>query len=321
MSLPRNELTPLIFNGNSMAYRFLADSTVEANIHRLLQEQVEKAIHQLTQNFNQDPAESIHDARKRLKKARSVLRLIRKSIDKDTYKREKNVLRDVGRSLAPARDAKAYQSTLNDLLEAYELTLDIDAFSDLRTSLANLHTVRLGKLIEHEDTLHNLVGELQGSNTRLQQLALQATGWDALGCNLHRLYRQGQERFYAAYEINNDEAFHEWRKRVKDLWYDMRLFSRLWPPVMSAWEEESHRLSSLLGDSHDIAELRHFLQHHSEEVALATTQKKVLWPLMEHRQYKLHQQAQGLGQKLFAEDPDAFTDRMANYWKTWFVAI
>ncbi|RZM78652.1 CHAD domain-containing protein [Leptolyngbya iicbica] len=304
-----------------MAYRFFADSTVEDNVHRLLQEQIEKAIHQLTHNFQKDPARSIHDARKRLKKARSVLRLIRKSIDKDTYKREKNVLRDVGRSLAPARDAEAYQSTLDALLEAYELTLDISAFSDLKASLAGLHTVRLGKLIEHEDTLQNLVGELKDSHTRLQQLALQATGWDALARSLHRIYRQGHERFHAAYETNNDEAFHEWRKRVKDFWYDMRLLRRLWPPVMSAFEEEGHRLSSLLGDSHDIAELRHFLHHHSEEVALVETQKNVLWPLMEHRQYKLHQPTRELGQKLFAEEPDAFTDRIASYWENWFTEI
>lgn len=301
-----------------MTYRFLADSTVEANVHRLLQEQVEKAIQQLSQTFEKDPAEAIHDTRKRLKKARSVLRLIRKTIDKDTYKYEKNVLRDVGRSLSPARDGAAYQETLDDLLETYEMTLEADAFSDLQTSLQELHSVRLGKLIEHEDTRQNLVSELKDSHVRLQQLALQETGWTALAQNFHRIYRQGRERFYAAYENGSDRAFHEWRKRVKDLWYDTRLLKRLWPPVMDAFEDEAHRLSSLLGDGHDIAELRHFLLNHPEEVVLAETEQKILLPLMEHRQYKLHQQAKGLGEKLYAEEPDAFSDRISHYWKTWF---
>lgn len=304
----------------AMAYRFLANSTVEENLHRILQGQIEKAIQQLTHTFPRDPAKAVLNTRKRLKKARSLLRLIRKSIDKETYKREKNVLRDIGRSLAPARDGKAYQETLDDLLEAYEMTLDTDAFSDLQASLADLHTVRLGKLVEHEDTLHNLIGELKDSNTRLQRLALESTGWDALGQNLHRLYRQGQERFQTAYETAEDEAFHEWRKRVKDLWYDTRLLKRLWYPVLSAFEDEAHQLSSLLGDSHDVSELRHFLQHHSDQVTLADTQKKVLWSLMEHRQYKFRQRAHSLGQKLYAEKPDTFTNRMANYWETWFIS-
>lgn len=301
-----------------MTYRFFADSTVEVNVHRLLQEQVEKAIQQLSQTFKKNPAEAIHDARKRLKKARSLLRLIRKSIDKDTYKYEKNVLRDVGRSLSPARDGAAYQETLDDLLAAYEMTLEADAFSDLQASLSDLRSVRLGKLIEHEDTINHLVGQLKDSHTRLQQLALQETGWSALAQNLHRVYRQGKERFHTAYDEGSDEAFHEWRKRVKDLWYDTRLLKRLWPPVMDACQDEAHRLSSLLGDGHDIAELRHFLQHHPAEVTIREPEQKVLMPLMEHRQYKLHQQAHGLGQKLYAEAPDAFIDRIANYWEPWF---
>jgi len=301
-----------------MAYRFFPDSTVEANIHRLLYEQVEKAINQLSQTFEKNPAEAIHDARKCLKKSRSVLRLIRKSIDKETYKQEKNTLRDVGRSLSLARDGAVYQKTLDNLLEAYEMTLEADAFSDLQTSLSNLYSVRLGKLIEHEEILHNLVDELKKSHTRLQQLALQETGWSAIAPNLHRIYRQGRERFYTAYDEGSDTAFHEWRKRVKDLWYDTRLLKRLWPPVMDAFEDEAHRLSSLLGDSHDIAELRHFLLHHPEEIEWPETEQKVLLPLMEHRQYKLHQQAQELGQKLYVEAPEAFIDRVAGYWKTWF---
>ena len=304
-----------------MTYRFLADSTVEVNVHRLLQEQVEKAIYQLSHTFEKNPAAAIHDARKRLKKARSVLRLIRKSIDKDTYKQEKNVLRDVGRSLSSARDGAAYQETLDDLLEAYEMTLEADAFSDLQASLRDLHSVRLGQLIEHDATIDHLVSELKNSHIRLQQLALQAVGWQALGQNLHRIYRQGRERFQYAYEDGSDKAFHEWRKRVKDLWYDTRLLKHLWPPVMDAFEDEAHRLSSLLGDDHDIAELRHFLRHHPEEVALNDIEQKVLMPLMEHRQYKLRQQAQGLGQKLYAEEPDAFSDRIASYWDTWFQSV
>jgi hypothetical protein len=303
-----------------MTYRFWADSTVEANIHRILQEQIEKAIHQLSQTFEENPTGAIHDARKRLKKARSALRLMRKSIDKATYKREKTILRDVGRSLAPARDGEAYQETLNDLLETYKHTLEVNAFSDLQESLAELHTVRLTALIEHEDTLQSLVAELKDSHVRLRQLALQVTGWDALARNLHRIYRQGQNRFHRAYDENSDAAFHEWRKRVKDLWYDTRLLKDTWPPVMQAFEDEAHQLSSWLGDDHDIAELRHVLQHHVEAISLQETQRKVLVPLMKHRQYQLRQQAHGLGKKLYAETPEAFINRMASYWQPRFAS-
>lgn len=304
-----------------MAYRFLADSTVEANLHRIFNEQLDKAIHQLSDNFEERPGEAIHDARKRLKKGRSLLRLVRKSMPKDTYKREKNALRDIGRALSPARDSEVYQETLDNLLDIYELTLDVDAFSDLKESLADLHQVRLQKLRDRDNPLDGYIAELKDSKQRLNQLALEVSGWEAIARNLKRIYRQGQERFATAYEEGSDEAFHEWRKRVKDLWYDMRLLQDLWPPVIDAFEGETHRLAKLLGDGHDISELRHFLQDCAEEVAVEEVHIKVLLPLMGHRQYKLRQQAHDLGQKLYSEEPEAFITRLSSYWQTWFAKI
>lgn len=304
-----------------MSYFFQADDTVEANVHRILGEQIEQAIHQLANEFAEDPAEAIHDARKRLKKARSVLRLIRKAIDRNTYKREKNVLRDTGRSLSKARDSEVYQETLADLLHTYERTLDIEAFTEIRERLADLHKTQLQMLTEREDPIGALVVELKDSHSRLNQLALRKTGWEAIAKNLNRIYRQGQERFHTAYQTDTGAAFHEWRKRVKDLWYNTRLLKQIWPEVMDAFKQETHQLSSILGDEHDITEFRQFLLTHTEELAVTDVHKNVLMPLMDHRQYELRHQAKDLGQKLYAESPESFTTRLSKYWETWFVLV
>ena len=49
---------------------------------------------------------------------------------------------------------------------------------------------------------------------------------------------------------------HEWRKRVKDLWYHVTLLEDAWKPVMSALADEAHELSDRLGDEHDVSVLR-----------------------------------------------------------------
>lgn len=303
-----------------MAYRFGANSTVEDNVHRVMNEQLDKAIHQLEDNFDQDPAEAIHDVRKRLKKSRSLLRLVRKSMPKEIYKREKNALRALGRSLSAVRDGEVYQETLNDLLDSYERTLDIEAFVDLRKRLAQLQSVRLQKLRDCDHLLASYLDDLRASKQRLNQLALERSGWDAIAQNLHRIYRQGQERFATAYAEGSDWAFHEWRKRVKDLWYSTRLLQALWPPVMDAFEAETHHLSTLLGNEHDIAELRSLLQDNTEDITVSEVIVKVLLPLMGHRQYKLRQEAKDLGHKLYSEDPDSFMQRLGSYWETWFTS-
>ncbi|MGB3202844.1 MAG: CHAD domain-containing protein [Nodosilinea sp.] len=301
-----------------MAYRFLADSTVEANVQCILDEQLEKAIQQLSEEFQQTPGQAVHKARKHLKKARTVLRLVRKSIAKKTYKREKDLLRDLGRSLALARDSEVYQQTLSLLLDTYGLDQDTRGIVELQESLSGLHQFRLKELTESDTSIAVIVSDLKDSRARLSQLGLKKTGWKALAQNLKQLYSQGQTCYHAAYEDGSDEAFHDWRKRVKDLWHCTCLLKPLWPPVMDAFDSETYQLTQILGDGHDIAALRHFLLNHPAEVTVEEVSLQVLLPLMKHRQHRLHQQANELGQKLYCEDPAAFTHRMASYWKIWF---
>lgn len=301
-----------------MAYRFQPESTLEANVRRILGEQLDKARYQLTENFDYHPAEAIHDTRKRLKKSRSVLRLVRKALPKEDYHQEKNTLRDMGRLLGPARDGEAHRETLNHLKDYYTAILDEEAFSTLQDGLLTLHQAQLQQIIDHPEPLITVINTLKESHLRLKRLSLTKTGWQAVGKNLKRLYRQGQERLHNAYDQGNDACFHEWRKRVKDLMYDLRLLNGLWPLVMQGMETETHQLAKYLGDDHDIAELRQFLLSHQQDEPLRKSQLKLLLPLMQHRQGQLRQQARGLGNRLYAETPDAFIDRLKGYWQIWF---
>ena len=301
-----------------MACRFQPQSSVEANTRRILGEQIDKARYQLTENFSYETAAAIRDARKRLKKARSVLRLLRKAMDKDIYKREKNALRDTGRLLAPARDAEAFRETLAALTGHYASILEDDAFDQLEAALVDLHRGRLRLLIDDGDTMATVVTTVKDSHLRLKDLQLDKAGWEAIHKGLRKIYRQGCDRMATAYDEDSDDGFHEWRKRVKDLWYDLRLLRSTWPPVMKAWISEAHQLSKVLGDDHDIAEFHQFLIDHQDEDALSGTHLKLLQPLMKHRQGQLRQQALALGNRLYAEDPDQFADRLGTYWQNWF---
>lgn len=301
-----------------MAYSFCADDTVETNIQRILNDQLDKAIEQLSDNLSDNPEKAIHAARKNLKKGRSLLRLVRKSLDKKTYNRENACWRDVGRSLAPLRDGAVYPDTLKGLLETYGLTIENNGFADLQASLVDRYHLKLADLGDRDQLVTSVIGDLKDSKARLNHIELKSSGWQALSKSLHKIYRQGQDRFDRAYADGDDEAFHEWRKRVKDLWYDSCLLRLLWPPVIDAFESEAHYLSELLGDDHDIAALRQFLLNSPKDVAVKPVHMQVLLPLMKHRQDRLHRQARNLGQKLYGEKPKAFIHRLASYWQASF---
>lgn len=300
-----------------MAYHLKSGSTVEKNIHRLLDEELRIAQDHLDSSFIQNPAHTLHTVRKQLKKSRSLLRLVRKSLEKNVYKRENENLRDIGRSLASARNGEVYQETLESLLDKNSEILDVQAFESLQKELLDSHQRALRSLIDAPKPIASAVLSLKKSRTRLQELELEKSGWEVICKNLKRNYRQGKERFFVAYEDRSDRAFHEWRKRVKDLWYDYCLLQPIWSPIMSAFAAEVHQLSQYLGDDHDIAELRNFMLHNSD-FEVQESQLAILLPLMSDRQHELRQKAKPLGHLLYAEKPDAFVERMGNYWHTCF---
>ena len=59
----------------------------------------------------------VHYGRKKIKRARAMLRLLREAIGEDAYRRENAALRDVARPLSQVRDAHIAVETLAGLLE------------------------------------------------------------------------------------------------------------------------------------------------------------------------------------------------------------
>ena len=70
------------------------------------------------------------------------------------------------------------------------------------------------------------------------------------------------DRFYAG-GLADVELLHEWRKRVKDLWYHAKLLEEAWPPVLQALGDEAHALADHLGDDHDLGVLAERIERRS----------------------------------------------------------
>jgi hypothetical protein len=105
------------------------------------------------------------------------------------------------------------------------------------------------------------------------------------------------------------EAVHEWRKRVKDLWYHLRLVRHSWPAAIKGPEKEAHALADLLGDHHDLTVLSAELADEGDEALLGA--------LAERRQGELLADAIPLGRRLYAEKPKRFGRRLGSYWDAW----
>ena len=144
-------------------------------------------------------------------------------------------------------------------------------------------------------------------------------GWSAVRTPLARDDASGNGQLESlrdrtATEIElGDEALHEWRKRSKDLWYHLRLVHRGWPEVIEATADEAHELSDRLGDDHDLAVLVGYLDEADQP--LTSEQLGHLRTLVARQRQELQGEAFAYGERLFAEKPKRFIERMEVYWE------
>ncbi len=117
-----------------------------------------------------------------------------------------------------------------------------------------------------------------------------------------RSYRRGRKAMKAVPSDPGVERVHEWRKRTKDLWYQLRILREAWPEVIEATADELHELSDLLGDHHDLAVLVEDVRERSELFA----DREVVAALLSgaaDRQKVLLDSAIERGERLYAEKP------------------
>ena len=111
----------------------------------------------------------------------------------------------------------------------------------------------------------------------------------------------------------DERDLHAWRKRVKDLWYHVRLLEPLSPGALHGYAGEAHHLSDLLGEDHDLAVLRETLL---ADGAVPADLDSVV-TLIDHRREQLQAEALQVGARLYVEKPKAFRRRIRAYWKAW----
>lgn len=275
-----------------MSYALTLNEPLEQSVERVRREQLEAAAQSL--EAGEDPVEAIHDARKRIKKTRSLLRLARPGLARAEYRRRNRALRDTGRAMSATRDADVLVETVELLAEQFAERYPKTFFAGVRQPLAvHAESVRADTdAAAHAGALRDLAEDAWP----LRQLDP-----EALADAFKRTYKRGRDAFALADRTPTTPNLHEWRKRVKDLWYQERLLEDTWPGVMKAQAKEAKTLSQLLGSDHDLAVL-------ADRVDDAQ-----LHGLIDERRAELLARARDLGRRIYAERPKAFAQRARRY--------
>lgn len=299
-----------------MAFSWKAQQSGRSNLRRLARKQLQAAIAELNDPFG-DQADAIHDARLRLKKLRSLVRLVRCAAP-EAYRRENASLRDAARRLSTHRDKQAVVEAIDKLLAHAEREWGASAahlgtLCRLRDSFAESLRQETGGVTTNGMVKH-VTGELRAAEKRLEEWTDDARGQRVVVAGFADSYRRARAAMRAVLGQPTSENLHEWRKQIKHHRYQVRLFQHAWPALLEAHCEELKRLSDLLGDDHDLVVLRQTITEHTSADRSAQPLDE-LFELVERRRRELQAEAVPLGELLFAEKPKHLTRRFMHYWR------
>lgn len=274
-----------------MSYAIERNETVCDAVVRIAGERVVRAREQLL-DPSLTPERRVHEARKRLKEIRAVIRLVRHPLG-DRYREDNALFRDAARTLAPLRDADAVAGALKKL----DLAENVRAAAEQELDRQRDHPPA-GRLIARA------AHELAAAHSRIVLWPRMEDSFATLAPGLRDAYRGGRRRMRTA---QSDEELHDWRALAKRHWYHVQLLRNVAPEVFEPYAEVMHELGDKLGDHHDLHELRERLPGFGGGVMDAIAKK----------QKSLEREAREIGANVYAEPSKAWLARIEKLWNAW----
>ena len=297
-----------------MAYAIEKGEPISQAMPRIVIERVDTALEQILDG-NERIEERIHNARKRFKEARAAVRMIRSALG-DHFASENAWFRDAGRDLASLRDADAVLEAADGLVDYASGFHDRRVLRRLRRRL--LHAQRRAKKEELEARVANTAQQLPIARARISLWPALPDDFAVIGEGFRRTFRDGRRACRHAIASPSPEAFHDWRKRVKDHWYHIQILRNVWPEFTRPYRDQMEELSDALGDRHDLDVLRQTIVDGGE---FGTDfDLRIAHELIDRRVVELSDRARVIGERIYTEPASAIYNRFEAYWTIWAAA-
>lgn len=257
------------------------------------------------------PTTSVHEARKRCKELRGLLRLVRSGLG-PVYRPADDAVRDAARLLSPIRDAQELLATFEALADAGPSGAPGNDLADVRGALEHgAERATASVLGEGRERVTQAMALLVESRDVALSVAVE-DDLSAVSEGVIDAYRRARRAMDRAAASGDSADYHRWRKHTKYLWSQVRLIEAWSPSLLGTLPEPLKELSDLLGDAHDLVVL-------ADRVArmgptLGARQRKATRRRAARRRADLEKHARRLGARVFEDDTDAFAARLEASW-------
>jgi CHAD domain-containing protein len=289
-----------------MGFRLKLRERLPDGLNRVFREQIQSAL-ELCQHPAKERGFTVHEVRKHLKKLRAAMRLAMGEVGKNRHAREDRCVRKIGRLVSDLRDAQVRLQTLIQLRD------------ETAKNSGENHFARIEELLslERESFSAAFAGwqkqaipQLERVEERLLKWPLEGLTWKQICGAVGKIYKRGQRGLAKTIKKPEPENFHAWRKRVKDLWYQLRILQPLNRVVLDEMAHDADVLGELLGREHDFDFLLARLDKESGDDALCGELMQ-LHKVIRKRGKRLRRNALELGRRFYAEPAKAFAKRIS----------
>jgi CHAD domain-containing protein len=298
-----------------------------------LQRLSEELLRDLLQAMGQEKLtpRQVHDARKIIKNLRAMLRLTRGALSDEARRARNQALRNLAGPLSEPRDAAvtlaAFENVYNEDLNGNPLP---QAEPNWATQLRQSLSEKAGALVPVE-SYQDAVEEVRRLGQLLPVEDAQGRGgptqtrnndsWESIVKEgLRKTYRQGRRRMrqVVANPETSDEEWHELRKRVKDLGYQLTLLKKVKgiKPLLKKLDQ----VGTALGDARDLTLLRDSLGNVQERNQLTPADHRDYQRLLTHieeQSQELHRQALKVIGRVYRRRSKRFTARLEKRFHRW----
>ena len=289
----------------------LTDS-VEENIHRIMYGQIQIILSHCTGN-EEDKHKSVHEIRKSLKRIRAVLRLVRDEIGFSTYYRENVFYRDLNRKLSEMRKFNVLIESTRQLQTDDSNAIPESSVESFIMSLEEQRDLELRVLIVQEDIFRQIAKQMDNVSPRIKDWPIEQDGFRVFYGGLRRIFRQGKKFMDLSKLDPTPVNFHDLRKKMKYLWYQILILRPIFPDLLGIYAERLDYIGENLGKYHDYAELQDSLNNQPQMADIQL--QKALVEGCELKKTSIIDHIWKTIETIYQENPEDISDRFNLYWK------
>jgi CHAD domain-containing protein len=296
-----------------------AGESVRDGLVRIAAEWVRMALAKVDREGGTSAAEDLHQVRVTVKRLRALLRLVRPVIGRSFFRRENARLKRITNRLSPFRDAVVSRRTLENLALKAPDKRDRKAISLLLQRASRVRQDPIQFEEQRAAAMTRVRRDFLVSADNFENMLLPAEEWNAVGPGLGDMYRRARNRMLLAVRRGTDEAFHEWRKQVKHLYYQLQLLRPASPERVGVMISQLRDLEECLGRDHDLTVAAQVLTEYAQAPGGRQALRRAV-ALLDKRRGKLRREGEALGRQFFHDKPGRFGARLNRDWVAWRTA-